>query len=171
MKKTWEFTRNSSMFFRYIECFFYIIISCTDTLTYFAMIFSMYTNAGLVTIFYPIVIFGFALLNEIRPSYKFWNMVMTYSIFLLIFKFIFSIDIVFQSITAHMYYIELFKIGLVKYQSFGEMMGYILPELLIICLIMLNEIKLKLLGLYWETELEIETVNEGIDRHLCRGDE
>jgi len=51
------------------------------------------------------------------------------------------------------------------------MLGYVLPELLIICLIMLNEIKLKLLGLYWETELEIETVNQGIQRTLARGDE
>lgn len=50
-------------------------------------------------------------------------------------------------------------------------MGYIIPELLIICLIMLNEIKLKLLGLYWDTELEIESVNEGIQRLMCKGDE
>jgi len=51
------------------------------------------------------------------------------------------------------------------------MFGQILPELLIICFIMLNEIKLKLLGLYWMTELEIESVNEGIQRTLCKGDE
>jgi len=51
------------------------------------------------------------------------------------------------------------------------MLAYVIPELLIICLIMLNEIKLKLLGLYWETELEIESVNEGIQRTLCKGDE
>jgi two-component SAPR family response regulator len=36
---------------------------------------------------------------------------------------------------------------------------------------LLNEIKLKLLGLYWSTELEIENVNEGIQRTLARGDE
>lgn len=36
---------------------------------------------------------------------------------------------------------------------------------------MLNEIKLKLLGLFWETELEVESVNEGIQRTLCKGDE
>jgi hypothetical protein len=93
MKKTWEFTRNTSMFFRYIECLFYIIISCTDTLTYCAMIFSMYTNAGLITLFYPIAVFGYALLDEVRPTYKFWNIVMSYSIFILIFKFLCSIDL------------------------------------------------------------------------------
>jgi hypothetical protein len=51
------------------------------------------------------------------------------------------------------------------------MMWYIMPELLIITLVMLNEIKLKLLGLYWQTELEIESVNAGIDRTIARGDE
>jgi len=51
------------------------------------------------------------------------------------------------------------------------MFGYVIPELLIITLIMLNEIKLKLLGLYWQTELEVESVNEGIQRTICRGDE
>ena len=51
------------------------------------------------------------------------------------------------------------------------MFGQILPELLIISFILLNEIKLKLLGLYWSTELELESVNEGIQRTLARGDE
>ena len=137
------------------------------------MVYSMYTNAGLVTLFYPIAVFGYALLDEVRPSYKFWNVVMTYSLVLLCFKFMCSIEFFWNIVTQEpaQYYIELFKVGLVEYQSFGEMMAYIMPELMIISLIMLNEIKLKLLGLYWETELEIETVNEGIDRTLANGDE
>jgi len=36
---------------------------------------------------------------------------------------------------------------------------------------MLNEIKLKLLGLYWTSELDVETVNEGILRTMCKGNE
>jgi hypothetical protein len=91
------------------------------------------------------------------------------------FKFIFRLEwfneILFSKNYSIKYYLELSKIGLVDTKSFGEFMGYIVPELLIISFIMLNEIKLKLLGLYWKTELEVESVNEGIDRWLCYGDE
>jgi len=80
------------MIFRYIEVFFYIFISQTDNWTYFAMIYSMYTNAGLITIFYPFAVFGYALLNEVRPDQTFWRKVMAYSLMLLIVKFVCSID-------------------------------------------------------------------------------
>ena len=46
-----------------------------------------------------------------------------------------------------------------------------IPEVLIICLIMLNEIKLRLLGLYYEIEEDIESVLEGIERNMEKGDE
>jgi hypothetical protein len=46
-----------------------------------------------------------------------------------------------------------------------------IPEVLILCFIMLNEIKLRLLGLYYEIEEDIEGVLQGIDRNLEKGDE
>ena len=46
-----------------------------------------------------------------------------------------------------------------------------LPEIIIICFIMLNEIKLKLLGLYENRELDIEMITDGIIRIRCQGDE
>jgi hypothetical protein len=180
MKKTWEFTRFYSMFFRYLETLFYIIISQTGTFTYFAMIYSMYTNAGLITWFYPMSIFGYALLNEVRPSYQYWRVILTYSIIILTIKFICSLDGIRDVLekpcekdqTCLKTWINYAQLGIVDYkQDFGQRFNQILPELLIICLIMLNEIKLKLLGLYWVTELEIESVNEGIQRTLCQGDE
>jgi len=87
MKKTWEYTRTYSMFWRYIETLFYILISNTENFTYFAMLLSMYTNAGLITFFYPMSLFGYALLNEVRPSYKYWRIILTYSIIILTIKF------------------------------------------------------------------------------------
>lgn len=48
---------------------------------------------------------------------------------------------------------------------------YMMPEIFIICFIMLNEIKLKLLGLYYENEMEVETIQEGIQRNMEKGDE
>jgi len=36
------------------------------------MIYSTYENAGLITIIYPFMIFGWALLEETRPNKTFW---------------------------------------------------------------------------------------------------
>lgn len=46
-----------------------------------------------------------------------------------------------------------------------------LPEILIMALIMLNEINLKLCGLYTKIEADIETITEGIDRNIEKGDQ
>jgi len=92
MKNTWEFTRPFSMFIRYIETIFHILISQSQNLVYFGMILSMYENAGLVSIFYPICVFGFAILEEKRPKKSFWIMVRKYTVSLLIFKFIFNLQ-------------------------------------------------------------------------------
>jgi len=46
-----------------------------------------------------------------------------------------------------------------------------IPEILILCAIMLHEIKLQLLGLYDEIEEEIEPVLDGIERNVMKGDE
>ena len=45
-----------------------------------------------------------------------------------------------------------------------------IPEILIIVFIMLNEIQLKLIGLYYQIEQDIETINDGIQRNIERGD-
>lgn len=46
-----------------------------------------------------------------------------------------------------------------------------MPEVLIVSFIMLNEIKLKLCGLYFQAEDELENINEAINRFKMKGDE
>jgi hypothetical protein len=46
-----------------------------------------------------------------------------------------------------------------------------LPEILIINLIMLNEIHLKLTGLYYFIEQDHESIQDGIQRNIEKGDE
>jgi hypothetical protein len=90
------------------------------------------------------------------------------------FKFFFNLSIIednFLHSETYIFYKTLLKIGLFKYKTIPEMILYMMPEVLIICFIMLNEIKLKLLGLFFENEEDIETVTEGIDRTLEKGNE
>ena len=49
------------------------------------------------------------------------------------------------------------------------MTWYMMPEILIICFLQLHNIKLKLLGLYYDIENDVEGVMEGIDRNLEKG--
>lgn len=68
MHNTWEFTRMNSLLPKYVETFFYILISNTDNIIYLSMMASMYQTAGIVSFIYPILIFGYALLEETRPK-------------------------------------------------------------------------------------------------------
>lgn len=45
-----------------------------------------------------------------------------------------------------------------------------LPEIWILTFLMLNDIQLRLLGLYYNTEKDIETVQDGIERNIESGD-
>ena len=92
LQKTWEFTRRGPLCLRFTETFFYILISNTQNIIYLAMIYSMYENAGIISLFYPIMVFGFAALEEVGPTGGFWDTVRKYTMALTIFKFVLNID-------------------------------------------------------------------------------
>jgi hypothetical protein len=57
------------------------------------MIGSMYMNAGLISLPYPIMVFGYAMLEETRPRKEFWEIVRVYTICILFFKFVGNLSI------------------------------------------------------------------------------
>ena len=57
------------------------------------MMFSMFQNAGVISIIYPFLIFGYALLEETRPRQEFWNFIRTYTQFLLLLKFVINLSV------------------------------------------------------------------------------
>jgi hypothetical protein len=57
------------------------------------MIVSMINNAGWISIFYPILVFGYALLEEGRPNKTFWRIVIIYTLLILISKSIISLKV------------------------------------------------------------------------------
>ena len=108
-------------------------------------------NAGLISIVYPFSIFGYALLEETRPRNFFWEVVRKYTTFLLFLKFTCNLSVlsvVLQSETFQ-YWQGMLKLGIYDYDDFGSLVLYMLPEVLIIVFIMLNEIHLRLTNLYY----------------------
>lgn len=173
LSRVWAFTRPSTMRFHLLETLIYMIISNTQSLIYFFMVASMYTNAGLISLPYPIAVFGYALLEETRPRKEFWDMVRNYTIALLALKFAANL-----SILEDFFGSETFKnvqawarLGIYDYEEIMDLVWYMIPEIIIICLIMMNEIQLNLLGLYHQTEQDIETIKDGQERFLADGDQ
>ena len=93
LKLSWDFTRPLPLTLHLIETFFYILISQSQSIIYFSMIFSMYMNAGIISLPYPIAVFGWALLEENRPGKLFWSFIRYYTEIVLGFKFILNLDI------------------------------------------------------------------------------
>lgn len=93
LQRSWNFTRPSSMVMRLVETFFYIVISNTQNLMYICFIQSMFQNAGLFGLVYPLSMYGFALLEETRPRKEYWDFIFTYTIVLLTIKIVINLTL------------------------------------------------------------------------------
>jgi len=142
LPNSWKFTRPFSMLFKLLETLFQVIISNTASLIYGCCIMSMYQNAGLIGLVYPFSIFGYALLEETRPRKEFWRFLGVYTTGLLIFKFILNLSIMqgildsdgFKKVNGYA------KLGIYTFDNMDDIFHYMLPEILIMALIILNEI-------------------------------
>jgi hypothetical protein len=88
MKRTSEFIRFGRVLQAYIRMIVEIIVSYSDSVCYILMLISMMKNAGLISLFYPMVVFGYALFEEVNPKKKVWYILMVYTELLILAKFI-----------------------------------------------------------------------------------
>jgi hypothetical protein len=81
-----------------IQSIFGAILECIFTnlsgLAYFMMILSMILDAGIISIIFPFAVFGYALLEEVRPGKSFWKYMIIYSIAIITMKFVFNLDVI-----------------------------------------------------------------------------
>ena len=119
----------------------------------------MFTNAGLISLIYPLLVFGYALLEETRPRYKFWSIVRWYTVAVLFLKFIVTLKadggvlVTNKHVTTSWEKLDGYiKLGLYDYTSLISIAFYMLPEILILACLIDNEIRLRMLGLFYNTE-------------------
>ncbi len=86
MPETSEFVKFSRISISIMGIIPKAIISKMDVLAYIFMILSMITNAGLISILYPFMVFGYALMEEGRPKKHFWNLAAFYTTFIIFMK-------------------------------------------------------------------------------------
>jgi hypothetical protein len=89
MKYTKKFISCGNLTIRYLSLFMEILITYSEYLCYFFMIVSMMVSAGLLTLFYPLIVFGYALLEETTPSKGCWYLILIYTMFLILTMFIY----------------------------------------------------------------------------------
>ena len=79
-------------------------------------------------------------------------------------KFIFNLEWFSEFLNQddYLYWAGMFKLGIVEYDNLFRLLKYMLPEVMILMFIMLNEIHLKLTGLFYEIETDVESVVDGI---------
>ena len=98
------------------------------------------------------MVFGFGLIEEVRPKKEFWRIIRLYTTFVLLVKMLFNLKYFHSYFESEVYKRDIqgwLKIGLYEMDSLLLSVFYMMPEILIISFIMLNEIKLKLCGLYF----------------------
>ena len=93
MSNTWSMSRGSTICYLLLESIVQIVLSNMHHLTVFAMISSMFANAGLISLYYPLAAYGYAMLEENRPQRKFWKRLKYYTMFVLFIKFFFNMSI------------------------------------------------------------------------------
>jgi hypothetical protein len=92
MKKTMKYLECGNMIRVYLELIVEICVSYSQYLCYFFMIASMMKNAGLISLFFPFVTFGYSIMEETTPTKKFWYMILIYTESLILIKFIFQLE-------------------------------------------------------------------------------
>lgn len=68
MRRTKEMTTFGALFKSYLGLFMEMIVTYSDFICYLFMIVSMMKNAGLISLVYPLIVFGYALMEEVNPK-------------------------------------------------------------------------------------------------------
>lgn len=77
-----------------LRSLFYLIQEQSRFVCYFTMILNHIINASIISIVYPFVVFGHALLlPDPKPTKRFWKSMLMYTILVIIAKFLFQIPI------------------------------------------------------------------------------
>ena len=176
--KRFESILTSKLFVKYlktsyiIKCIFreiynYLLLNF-HWLCYLMMLISHMVSASILTLFYPLTIFCYAILEYPRPKQFYWRMVLFYTVFLLIIKFIIHIELLRSNKSFSDFITQLtnYKIGLKIYESSfsPEFFLYILCDALVLIFLLINDYLLVSRGIWLIREQEIETIYQANER-------
>jgi hypothetical protein len=89
-KATEKASKGGKVLLSYASLLFQLLLSNSSIICYLLMIVSMIMNGSLLSLVYPISIFIYALLEERRPSKRYWMFILYYTAIVLVLKFLFQ---------------------------------------------------------------------------------
>ena len=141
------------------------------TICYIVMMLSHFMSASAASLFYPLSIFCYALIEYPRPPKYYWIICLYYTVFLILIKFVLQQKIItivlgeddYKDIINFLYY---YKIGFKFYSSLftGEFVRYIIFDILTLLTILINRNLLLTDGLWYQREPEVENIYEASER-------
>ena len=188
-KKYSQFSKikNSKLFKKYLRKSFLlqkIILDIMSIITnnfnwvcYFVMILNHILNASIISLFYPLSIFCYALLENPRPSRKYWNICLIYTFIFLIIKCFIQNKFIgnFLNIenienSSETYYTQLktfldyYPIGIILFDDNVKYFLYLITDFMVIIVIYINVHILMVNGLWENSEKYAENIYEGMQR-------
>ena len=141
---------------------------------YFNMILGHILTGHIITLFYPISILCYAILENPRPKKRYWLICLYYTISILCIKCIIQLKFFSVFIEENLfkdieYFINTYGIGFYHFESgySTEFLFYIFPESLILTTILFYRNILITDGLWDNTEEQIENIYQASER-VCR---
>ena len=132
------------------------------------MILDHIMSYSIISLFYPISIFCFAIMEYPRPKKIYWSICFVYTIIFLIIKFIIQLKIwkKIEDFDKKIKVLENYRIGLKLCEgTFSrDFVLYILFDALVLIALLINNYLLVFAGLYDKREQEIETIYQANER-------
>lgn len=161
------------MITRYFVIIYKIIVSFSEFFCYFWMLFATFANGGTLYLFYPIIIFGYALLLEERPGKWFWYLALVYTQFIIILNFTLMLNLWTQVLSTQqqddlMTFLNGTNLGLKEVIYQGEWVKSLkmfIPEIMIIGSIMILIMQQTLSGVLGIPFKEFESFEDGLLRY------
>ena len=163
-----EYLSKSYLILSILKDFFSLLSNNFHWLCYFIMILNHVMSNSIISLFYPISIFCFAIMEYPRPRKTYWHICFIYTIIFLVIKFIIQLQI-WQRIPTYkkgIKVLENYKIGIKLYESnFSKgFFVYILFDALVLIFLLINNYLLVFAGLYDNREQEIENIFQANER-------
>lgn len=152
-----------SDFWELLSAYIEAAISNMHFIAYFFMILAMVLNGQWITIPYPLAVFGYALLEERRPSRLFWDIMILYSLFIIYARFIVQM---FFSNQPFLKSLEHYYVGLEPKDDGLTMSRYIIIEVLIVISCLIARQMENLMGIQKELENPSESIRDAMERYL-----
>ena len=176
-KKLEKFMGNK-IFVKYLKPNYIIRCIIKDCLSFFSnnfhwicyafMILNHIMSSSIISLFYPLSIFCYAILEYPRPKRGYWSFCFIYTVAISTLKFIIQLKFLSENETFHFIIDNLshFKFGLKLCKSTfsSDFFLYILFDSLVLIILLINDYLLVSKGLFLRREQEIESIYQAMER-------